>query len=112
MYTFPQPALVLAVVLVLAVACSLSAHPNKRHLDRRRRTLPPQWRDPCISSLLLPLLLLLSLLLPLFLLLFVLPRHSERSEESPHFQGERSDPSAFLSHPAKHRYFDWSSSSL
>ncbi len=27
--------------------------PNKRHLDRRRNTLPPQWRDPCISSLLL-----------------------------------------------------------
>ncbi len=88
--------------------------------------MPPQWRDPCISSLLvllllplllslllslplllssplllsLPLLLLLSLplLLLLFLPLLVLRRHSERSEESPHFRGERSDPSAFLFH--------------
>src|SRR5713226_9797593 len=34
---------------------------------------------------------------PLPLLLLVLRRHSERSEESPHFRGERSDPSAFLS---------------
>src|SRR5216683_3060908 len=48
----------------------------------------------------LPLPLLLPLPLPLPLLLFlplpVLRRHSERSEESPHFRGERSDPSAFL----------------
>ena len=65
---------------------------NKRHLDRRRRTLPPQWRDPCISSL----ALLLPLPLLLLLQLLVLRRHSERSEEPPHFQGERSDPSAFL----------------
>jgi len=36
---------------------------NKRHLDRRRRTLPPQWRDPCVSSLLLPLFLLPPVLL-------------------------------------------------
>src|SRR6266851_4082670 len=67
-----------------------------------------QWRDPYISPLplllslplLLPLLLLLLLPLPLllFLLLLVLCRHSERSEESPHFRGERSDPSAFLFH--------------
>ena len=28
-----------------------------RHLDRRRRTLPPEWRDPRISLLALPLLL-------------------------------------------------------
>jgi hypothetical protein len=47
---------------------------------------------------LLPLLFPLSLYLLLSLLLFVLRRHSERSEESPHFQGERSDPSAFCSH--------------
>ena len=55
--------------VALAVACSLFEQPtqtssrplllvlcpthDKRHLDRRRRTLPPQWRDPCISSLLL-----------------------------------------------------------
>src|SRR2546427_792186 len=32
----------------------------KRHLDRRRRTLPPQWRDPRILPLPLPLLLLPS----------------------------------------------------
>src|SRR5713101_7251276 len=38
----------------------------------------------------------------------VLRRHSERSEESPHFRGERSDPSASLS-PPKHRHFDMSS---
>ncbi len=31
--------------------------------------------------------------------LSVLRRHSERSEEPPHFQGERSDPSAFLFRP-------------
>ncbi len=42
---------------------------------------------------------------PLPLLLLVLRRHSERSEESPHFRGERSDPSAFLP-PPKHRHFD------
>jgi len=34
-------------------------HPKRRHLDRRRRTLPPQWRDPRIGFLLLPLSLLL-----------------------------------------------------
>src|SRR6266702_8378870 len=65
MHTVNQPALavvlVLAIAFVLAVACSLSNPHNKRHLDRRRRTLPPQWRDPCISSLPLPLPLLLSL---------------------------------------------------
>ena len=41
------------------VACSLLHQPKNRHLDRRRRILPPQRRDPCIS------------LLPLFVLLFV-----------------------------------------
>src|SRR5260370_30969047 len=46
-------------------------------------TLPPQWRDPCISSLLL--LLPLPLLLLLFLPLLVVRRHSERSEEPPYF---------------------------
>jgi len=56
------------------------------------------------------LLSLLLLLLSLLLLLFVLRRHSERSEESPHFRGEHSDPSAFLSHPPKHRHFDRSGS--
>jgi hypothetical protein len=40
-----------------------------------------------------------ALLLSLQVLLLVLRRHSERSEESPHFRGERSDPSAFLFHP-------------
>jgi hypothetical protein len=49
MYKLSQPAL--AVAVVLAVACSPSIPANKRHLDRRRRTLPPQWRDPCISPL-------------------------------------------------------------
>src|SRR6266702_733157 len=90
MYTVNQPALVLAVVL--AFACSLSAPHKQTSSHRRRRTLPLQWRDPCISSLLLLLLLLLLLSLQLF----VLRRHSERSEES--FEGERSDPSAFLFH--------------
>src|SRR6266851_9245851 len=57
---------------------------------------------PLLLFLPLPLLLFLPLPLPLLLflplLLLVLRRHSERSEESPHFQGERSDPSAFLPH--------------
>jgi len=48
--------------------------------------------------LFLPLQLQLQLQLLLLLLLLVLRRHSERSEESPHFRGERSDPSAFLFH--------------
>src|SRR5216683_2698522 len=87
MYTSSQPAL----VLVLPLLVLFQPTHNKRHLDRRRRTLPLQWRDPCISSL------LLSLLLLLFLPLLVLCRHSERSEESPHLRGERSDPSAFSS---------------
>src|SRR5947208_1795215 len=37
--------------LLLLLPVLLPATPNKRHLDRRRRTLPPQWRDPCISVL-------------------------------------------------------------
>src|SRR6266851_9545816 len=71
---------------------------------------------PLPLLLFLPLPLLLFLPLPLLLLLFlpllllVLRRHSERSEESPHFRGERSDPSAFLSHSPKHRHFDRSGS--
>ncbi len=28
--------------------------PKKRHLDHRRRTLPPQWRDPCVFLLPIP----------------------------------------------------------
>ena len=64
-------------------------HRNKlRHPDRRRRTLPPQWRDPRISPLPLPLPVL-SLCRCLFLpsfrsplvchsaaLLFVIPQRS------------------------------------
>src|SRR5258708_23158580 len=43
--------------LLLSLLLFVLFHPhNKRHLDRRRRTLPPQWRDPCISPLPLPLL--------------------------------------------------------
>ena len=56
------------------------------------------------------LAVVLALFLPLFLPLFVLRRHSERSEESPHFRGERSDPSAFLQPPPRHRHFDRSCS--
>jgi hypothetical protein len=59
-------AVVLAVAVVVAVAIAFLCHPkNKRHLDQRRRTLPPQWRDPCISPLHLRLQLQLSLSLPL-----------------------------------------------
>jgi hypothetical protein len=46
----------------------------------------------------IPVFSSLLLLLQLFLPLLVLRRHSERSEESPHFRGKRSDPSAFLFH--------------
>src|SRR5216683_6216958 len=104
-----SPSQLLFLPLFLRLLVLLSSPHNKRHLDRRRRTSPPQWRDPCISSfalavafafLLLPLPLLLFLplplllflplplllYLPLLLLLLVLRRHSERSEESPHFQ--------------------------
>src|SRR5216683_2141488 len=99
----PRQLLPLLLFLFLRLLDLFQPH-NKRHLDRRRRTLPPQWRDPCISSLPLPLPLPLSLPLPLLLFLplllllqlLVLRRHSERSEEPPHFPGERSDPSAFL----------------
>src|SRR6266702_975264 len=37
----------------------------------------------------------------------LLRRHSERSEEPPHFRGERSDPNALLFH---HKHFDRSGS--
>jgi hypothetical protein len=48
-----------------------------------------------------------ALLLSLQVLLLVLRRHSERSEESPHFRGERSDPSAFsLPSTPMNRHFD------
>jgi hypothetical protein len=104
MYTFSQPALVLAIVLVLAVACSLSApitsviSTEGGALCRRSGEIPVFRLCSCLCSYLL--------LLPLF----VLRRHSERSEESPHFRGERSDPSAFLFPPPKHRHFDRSGS--
>jgi hypothetical protein len=39
-------------VVAVVVACCPPT-PNIRHLDRRRRTLPPKWRDPCI--LLIPI---------------------------------------------------------
>src|SRR6266550_2662224 len=39
-----------------------SATARNRHLDRRRRTLPPQWRDPRILQLSLFLLLQVSAL--------------------------------------------------
>ena len=69
-------------------------HPGRsakscRHPDRRRRTLPPQWRDPRISPLLLPVLfhpthnIRHSGVARISVFIFVC--HSERSEESPHF---------------------------
>src|SRR6266851_100770 len=69
MYILTRP--VLAVAVVVAVVLAL------------------------LLSLLLSLSSPLSLSLLLLLSLLVLRRHSERSEESPHFRGERSDPSAF-----------------
>jgi hypothetical protein len=70
MYTVSQQALVLAVVLVLAVACSLSAPHHKRHLDRRRRICRCSGEIPvfrlCSCScffVAFALLLLLSLLM-------------------------------------------------
>jgi len=68
--------LLLLLLLLLLLSLLLSSvpptHPYIRHLDRRWRTLPPQWRDPRILPwpfLLLRLLSLLSLPLQLLLLL-------------------------------------------
>ena len=44
-FSFPIP----AGNLPLLLPCSPQLHPNLCHLDRRRRTLPPQWRDPRIG---------------------------------------------------------------
>src|SRR5216683_2565595 len=60
----PSPSQLLFLPLFLRLLVLFSAPHNKRHLDRRRRTSPPQWRDPCISSFALALAFAF-LLLPL-----------------------------------------------
>src|SRR5260370_34907029 len=83
LYLTPLPTqpLPTAFVLALAVACSLSnpPHPVKGKLEGHAFTRA------------------FAVALAVAVVLLVLRRHSERSEESPHFPGERSYPSAF--HP-------------
>jgi hypothetical protein len=47
---------IISTLSIVEQACCFAPQQEARHLDRRRRTLPPQWRDPCIKPLLLPLL--------------------------------------------------------
>ncbi len=87
-------------VFVLAPALAFSKPATKARVPHPCRSLTRHGWECTPSPSQLLLLPLAVLCLCCCLCLSVLRRHSERSEESPHFRGERSDPSAFSStHP-------------
>jgi len=85
-------------------AQSLTGVVDSAALSRPASMFAQPWTQDAAGDLRKPLVALFVVVaailpLPLPLSLLVLRRHSERSEESPHFRGERSDPSAFLFSP-------------
>src|SRR5713101_5775716 len=82
-------------------AQSLTGVVDSAALSRPASMFAQPWTQDAAGDLRKPLVALFVVVaailpLPLPLPLLVLRRHSERSEESPHFRGERSDPTAFL----------------
>jgi len=83
LFSIPQESVVSAFALLVSIPegnlrlpLLSQPHPKRCHLDRRGRTLPPQWRDPRIGFLSLPLLLPFLLSIPagnLLLSLLLLP---------------------------------------